>query len=94
MAQMRKGDEFHIRLLVPIALAVLGFASASPAYAADIAALRERAQQGDVDAQIELAKAYADAGNTADSQNWMLRAAEEGSPRAQNLMGNLVLESE
>jgi hypothetical protein len=29
---------------------------------------------------IDLAEAYMNSGNAADAQNWMLRAAEEGSP--------------
>src|ERR1700733_13385002 len=78
-----------IRFLVVIATVAFAFGGVSPSNAADIAALQEQAQRGDVDAQIDLAEAYMDSGNAADAQNWMLRAAEEGSPRAENLLGIL-----
>ena len=78
-----------IPFLVLIATVTFVFAGETAANAADIAALQERAQRGDVDAQIDLAEAYMDSGNAADAQNWMLRAAEEGSARAENLLGIL-----
>jgi len=68
-----------IRFVVLITSVSLVLAGKTTANAADIAALQERAQRGDVDAQIDLAEAFMDSGNAADAQNWMLRAAEEGS---------------
>ena len=76
-------------VLGTLVAAMFAMAAVLAVNAADIAVLRQRAEQGDADAQIDLAKAYMDSGNAADTQNWMLRAAEEGSPRAQNLLGIL-----
>jgi hypothetical protein len=49
-----------IRFLVLIATVTFVFAGETAANAADVAALQERAQRGDVDAQIDLAQAYMD----------------------------------
>lgn len=83
-----------IRFLVVIATVTFAFAGVSPANAADIAALQERAQRGDVDAQIDLAEAYmdSDSGNAAEAANLYRRAAEMGAAQAQTKLGILYLE--
>lgn len=76
-----------------IVLAIGVFLVATVASAADLNALRSRAEQGDAAAQFELAMAY-DAGrgverDLTEAAHWCTKAADQGYAVAQNCIGSM-----
>lgn len=62
-----------------------------------ISNLRQRAKAGDPQAQLQLAQALRDAeegANPTKAMLWCRRAAKQGLPAAQRLLGELYLEGE
>jgi TPR repeat protein len=80
-----------------IAAVIAGLFGGSFTQAEDIADLKARAEKGDANAQIDLAACYINGesvkGDAAEAVNWLLKAANQGSARAQNNLGILYLKS-
>lgn len=78
----------HMRFLLPLVLATSLLSAQS---APDFTALQKAAEQGDANAQLQLARAYQDGnGVTANDDiaaQWLKRAADAGNADAQNSLG-------